>query len=353
MLLLYSIASPVTIILLSCPIISETSLMSELSNVGTEILALLQRTLSHFVAADAQITQVSLLPISAGLSGAEVRRYIVSYATRGGEEQTQLVTKRVGRREWRALHHLNRQQQPNVPFAYANENPEVGGTATNMLLLCMQDVGSIYRPTSLEPITEEEFRREAEGIAAIHHANFDHQPLLAWLPRVDRLYIKEMLDRRWRPHWEKARVDQDFFRTFRAEIPLVEAAAEGIEVEMALLMDDVESQTLIHSDLHPSNVLVQEGKPYFIDWQVPMVGPFYMDVPHHHCTLAQAEHYRRALLARGHVISHADFAERYRIAARYIGLRYMWWTLDYWLGDHSQDAWRWVQHYIGRVRGDL
>jgi hypothetical protein len=39
-------------------------------------------------------------------------------------------------------------------------------------------------------------------------------------------------------------------------------------------------------------VLVDQGQPYFIDWQTAMRGPFYIDLPHHHSTLTQAEHYR-------------------------------------------------------------
>jgi hypothetical protein len=66
-------------------------------------------------------------------------------------------------------------------------------------------------------------------------------------------------------------------------------------------------------------VLVQEGKSYFIDWQTAMWGPLYLDLPHHHCTLAQAELYRRALAARGDAIPSDAFAARYRVAARYIG----------------------------------
>jgi len=59
------------------------------------------------------------------------------------------------------------------------------------------------------------------------------------------------------------------------------------------------------------------GQPYFIDWQTAMRGPFYIDLPHHHCTLTQAEQYRQALASQGYVISRQDFAERYRVAARY------------------------------------
>src|SRR6266540_5145547 len=70
--------------------------------------------------------------------------------------------------------------------------------------------------------------------------------------------------------------------------------------------------TLIHADINPSDVLVQDGKPYFIDWQTARWGPLYLDLPHHHCTLAQAELYRRALAARGYAIPPDAFAAHYR-----------------------------------------
>ena len=38
------------------------------------------------------------------------------------------------------------------------------------------------------------------------------------------------------------------------------------------------------------------------------------------------------------------------MTARYIGLRYIWWTLEYWLSDSTQTAW--VQHYIRLVTGE-
>jgi hypothetical protein len=81
-----------------------------------------------------------------------------------------------------------------------------------------------------------------------------------------------------------------------------------------------------------------------------MWGPLYLDLPHHHCTLAQAEHYRCALATRGNAVPSDIFDAHYRVAARYIGLRYMWWTLEYWLSDPTQTAW--VEHYIGLVIGD-
>ncbi|HEU5014912.1 MAG TPA: aminoglycoside phosphotransferase family protein [Roseiflexaceae bacterium] len=309
-------------------------------------LSLLTRALTRFVAADGSITHVDAVPLGGGMSGAAVWRYHVQYSTAAGHAATSFVTKVAESHEWHTLLHLNMQQQPNVPFACALDN-----AAGERVLMCMQDVGNITRPTSLDPITDEYLRREANGLAVIHSANAPHAEALHWLPRMDRAFIEEMLwQRTWRPVWEAALANHAFCDTFRHEIPRVEAAAAAIVSDMAALCAETESQTLIHADINPSNVLVQDGMPYFIDWQAAMLGPFYVDLPHHHCTLAQAELYRQALATFGWTIAPPDFAERYRVAARYIGLRYMWWTLEYWLEDHTQTAW--VQHYIGLVTGD-
>jgi hypothetical protein len=241
---------------------------------------------------------------------------------------------------------LQAQQQPNVPFAHTIDSPD-----GEQLRICLQDVGDQNRPTSLDPISETELAREAAGLAAIHVANFQQHTRLDWLPVMSPRYVQDMLFvRAWRPAWEAAVADARFATAFRDAIPRVEAAAATIVEDMHVLLHEPASQTLIHADLNPSNVLVYEGHPFFIDWQTAMRGSFYIDLPHHHCTLIQAEHYRRALAAHGHSISRHDFAERYRVAARYIGFRYMWWTLEYWLEDQAQTPW--VQHYINLVTGD-
>jgi Ser/Thr protein kinase RdoA (MazF antagonist) len=304
------------------------------------------QTLARFVAPDARLIAVTSADIQPGMSGAAVQRHRVSYTAGGQEAEASLVTKVVTRREWDTLRHLTIQRQPNVPFAYALDQSD-----GDQLLACMQDVGDTSRPTSLEPITDLELEREAAGLASIHAANFGQATALAWLPKVDRGYLEEMLFvRTWRPAWEQALSSPTFVETFRSAIPRVEAAATTIVDDMASLLEDRQAQTLIHTDINPSNVLVQEGRPHFIDWQTAMWGPLYLDLPHHHCTLTQAELYRRALAARGYAIPPDQFAAHYRIAARYIGLRYMWWTLEYWLSDPTQTAW--VQHYIGLVTGD-
>jgi aminoglycoside phosphotransferase (APT) family kinase protein len=306
---------------------------------------LLAHTLARFVAADAQITHIDGAPLGGGMSGAAVRRYTVSYSTGAGAATTRLITKDADLHEWHVLRHLNAQQQPNIPFAYALDDARDG-----RILICMQDVGDSSRPTSLDPITEIELSREAAGLAAIHSANFQQRPHLGWLPQMTRSYVQEMLfQRAWRPAWEAALANPAFSAAFRDIIPRVEAAAATIVDDMDLLLQEPATQTLIHADLNPSNVLVDRGIPYIIDWQTAMWGPFYIDLPHHHCTLRQAEHYRQALAARGYPIAPGDFAKRYRVAARYIGFRYMWWTLEYWMTDQTQT--QWVRHYTDLVTG--
>ena len=324
----------------------KDSSMSELEDSGAIPLPLLAQTLARWIDPVAQLTQVTSADIEPGMSGASVRRYRISYTSGGQDAVVSLVTKVATRREWDTLRYLNAQQQPNVPFAYALDQSD-----GDHLLVCMQDVGDTTRPTSLEPITELELEREAAGLASIHAANFKQASALVWLPRVDRGYLEEMLsERTWRPAWKQALTNHAFVETFSSAIPRIEAAATTIVEDMTSLLDDAQAQTLIHADINPSNVLVQQGIPYFIDWQSAMWGPLYLDLPHHHCTLAQAELYRRALAAHGYAIPPEVFATHYRVAARYIGLRYMWWTLEYWLSDPTQTAW--VQHYIGLVTGD-
>lgn len=307
---------------------------------------LLAATLQRFVAADAQITEISSADLSGGMSGSAVVRHTIQYTTAAGSASTSLITKEADRHEWQVIQHLQSQQQPNIPFAHSTGTP-----AGERLCICLQDLGGQNRPSSLDPITEAELAREATGLAAIHSANFRQQVQLEWLPSMSASYVHDMLFvRAWRPAWEAAIADARFAATFGDAIPHVEAAAATIVDDIQALLEEAPLQTLIHADLNPSNVLVHNRKPYFIDWQTAMYGPFYIDLPHHHCTLSQAEHYRQALAAHGHTISRHDFAERYRVAARYIGLRYMWWTLEYWRSDPTQTAW--VEHYIGLVTGE-
>jgi thiamine kinase-like enzyme len=281
------------------------------------------------------------------MSGAVVHRHeLILEEEQGDTRHVRLVTKAADLGERRVLALLTAQRQPSVPFSHtldlASEAPK---------LACLQDVGDTRRPNSREPITENELRREAEGLAAIHAANLGHSPELAWLPRTDRAYFADVIERWWRPHWLKAREDREFRNAFDPFMAPVEAAAERAVGEMVALADQGEALTLIHGDINPSNVLVQNGRPYYIDWQVAHYGPLYLDLPHHFCTLRQAEHYCQALAERGVEIQTGDFVAGYRIAARCIGFRYMWWTFENWQADHREMAW--VMHYIHLILGKV
>ncbi|HEU5099817.1 MAG TPA: hypothetical protein VFU22_12390, partial [Roseiflexaceae bacterium] len=167
-----------------------------------------------------QITAVSSADLKSGLSGALVQRHTISYTSHAQQATTSLVTKVATQHEWRVLDYLNAQRQPNVPFAHAFE-----GTSDEDLLVCMQDVGDTTRPTSLEPISDQELEREALGLASIHAANFAQAAPLAWLPKVDRAYVEEMLfQRTWRPALERALASRAFVETFRGAVPRRERA---------------------------------------------------------------------------------------------------------------------------------
>lgn len=62
-----------------------------------------------------------------------------------------------------------------------------------------------------------------------------------------------------------------------------------------------------------------------------------------------AECYRLALRSAGHPFSLEDFNGNYTLAARFIGLRYIWWTLEDWLAEPGET--RWIEHYVQMIRG--
>lgn len=110
------------------------------------------------------------------------------------------------------------------------------------------------------------------------------------------------------------------------ERPRLEVAATRFLADMVRLWAEGDSLTLIHADLHGDHVLVNGGKPYIIDWEQARYGSFYLDLPNYFPPGA-ARHYREALAKFGHDIPEAAFMERYRMASRYVGFKYMGYTL--------------------------
>lgn len=298
---------------------------------------LLQETVSAYLSPVARIAAIEPRPIEAGLSGAAVRRYRVemdgpSFARR----ELSLVTKEAELVERRVLALLTAQGQPNVPFSHSADL-----TTDGPALVCLQDLGDAHRPTVLDSITPEAIRQEAHGLALIHHANRG---------RADHAYIAgAIMETYWPPPWSQALADPAFARQFAPYIAAVEDAAARIADEMDALDHNDAARPLIHGDINPSNFLLHAGMPYFIDWQAARYGSFYLDLPHHLHTRDLAESYRAARAALGDEIPADEFGACLRVAARYIGLRYLWWTLAAWQDDHTATAW--VYHYLNMVVG--
>jgi aminoglycoside phosphotransferase (APT) family kinase protein len=278
-----------------------------------------------------------------GMSGATVARHHVTFDSPGsGSGAVSLVTKQATLLERRVLALLQAQGQPGVPFCHTadleNDTPA---------LVCMQDVGTRHRPTSLEPIAPELVRAEANVLAHVHHANAGPSQPPDWLPRVDRQYVHAHLSEFWEPAWTRAMADIAFRREFGTSIAAVESAARRVADEIEQLADDRRQLSLLHGDLNPSNVLIAGGSPWLIDWQAACYGPFYLDLPQHFHSLALAEEYRRARAELGHNFPEVRFATGFRSAAHYIGLRSIWWTLALWQEDPMEA--RWVWHYLNLI----
>src|SRR4051794_35495659 len=308
-----------------------------------EVSALLEETVTRHIDPAARISGVRELSVSPGMSGATVRRYELQLAGVSAQHANiRLVTKEASLRERLTLAHLVTQRQPNVPFSHTLDLHSDAAA-----LICMQDLGSTSRTTSLKPVSEATIRREAAALAAIHSANRGCTDL-DWLPQANRAYYTDAIwNQFWRPHWKQAVSDPSFCAQFKSDLDRVESAAETTVDEMAALYDEEDALTLVHTDINPSNVLLLGGVPYIIDWQSAHYGPFYLDVPHHLFTPELAEHYRVALAEQGISVSRTEFAQRFRIAARYTALRYMWWTFEAWREDPSEEIW--VRHYFSMI----
>jgi aminoglycoside phosphotransferase (APT) family kinase protein len=254
-----------------------------------------------------------------------------------------VIVKHASRIERQVYARFRHQNCPHVPWSVPLQDD---GPGIQPLLL--QDLGAEHRPHSLAPITPELARREAAALAAIHHANLGDVDDLVWLPATDSAYFHRMIEQQaFRPAWQSALQRAAFRDRFAAVIDRVEAAASTIVADLAILTESPLPATLVHTDINPSNVLVHNHQPFLIDWDAAHRGTLYLDIPHHCHTLERAMIYRDALASLGVDIPEAEFAARYAVAARYTGLRYIWWTFDAWLEDRENE--RWVELYLAMI----
>jgi aminoglycoside phosphotransferase (APT) family kinase protein len=309
------------------------------------IPTLLEDTVRQIVSRTAVVVEIASNTITRGVSGAPVSRHELRVLELDGSQRTVgLVTKMTDQVERATLALLNAQQQPSVPRSYARDVDNDGPD-----WVCLEDLGDHGHPERLDEVPDGTLASEVSGLASIHAANAARDPAdLGWLPRADKEYVRSMIeDVYWRPNWESAVEQNDFREEFADWLPRVEAAAGRVVEEMAALDEEADARTLVHTEVNPGNILIRDGRAFFIDWADAHLGSLYLDLPHHLSTLDIAERYRQELARLGVPISVSDFQDRYRVAARYAALRYMWWSVEAWREDRGMAGL--VRHYLEMV----
>lgn len=126
--------------------------------------------------------------------------------------------------------------------------------------------------------------------------------------------------------------------TFGTYFSEIDAVSGKIVDELEAVWKDETTHTLIHNDLNPGNVLVHNNDDVmFIDWEEARFGSLFLDIPMR-VDRSQAGEYREVLASLGWELPADTFEQRYRAASRYLGLRYMTWSLGAWLKDPGNEA---------------
>src|SRR5437879_4877425 len=155
------------------------------------VRTLLSETVAARVSPSARVVQGEAHPLQANMSGARMYRCdVVLDAGPGSQKSVPLVIKEAELVERRALAHLNQHGQPNVPYAHSLDL-----STDEAVWMAMQYLEGQNRPSSLDPITEEALRAEAEALAAIHMASLGQGSELAWLPRLEPRFFSEVVSR--------------------------------------------------------------------------------------------------------------------------------------------------------------
>lgn len=293
-------------------------------NDMNEVYRIIQESIKEFVSPLAQIVKIEEQPIKLGLQATEVFRHKVVVQDQGSQKDLFLVTKKASLNERRVLSRLY-SQSANVPFNFTSD-----AEANSPSYVCMQDIdhNTDYRKLNLELIEQ---KKIPEVMANIHGSNYQLSKELQWLPFANKTYISDMLENRWKPHWEKALNNEEFLEKFHMYISDVKAVAATIIDDMESVLSDESSYTLIHTDIHPGNILsTNDNEVFFIDWAEAHYGTFYLDIPLPFRDLESAEKYHQLLSTYNIEIPLIHFSQQYRTASRYIGLRYMAWTLWDW-----------------------
>ncbi|XEC94195.1 phosphotransferase family protein [Paenibacillus tarimensis] len=285
---------------------------------------LIQETIHRFISPTAKVNNIDSTPVSMGMQSVDLYRHKVRIIDHNARKDISLISKKATITERRALCMLL-SQSANVPFTWTKDLTE--GRA----YICTQDVDYLTDYNNLDIAMLQ--NKELHALAFIHHANLGKREQLSWLAPADQNHIYTMIHERWRAAWKVAKNNEQFMDEFGIYVPTVESVARSITDDMIRVLNDERTHTLIHNDLNPGNVLVYNNEDVmFIDWEEARYGSLLLDVPLRF-TVEQAEDYRDALASLGHEIPHSLFIRQYKMAARYLGLRYMSWNLSVWTGD--------------------
>lgn len=315
--------------------------MSMNDNKLTELIG---NTIYCFISPEIQVLDVENIPLKGGLQAIGLSRHIIHWRMKEGTARDvsgitcpavetpdiSLYSKQATFIERSALSRLY-SQSANVPYSLSNYPLNEGRS-----LLVIQDVdaGTDYSRLNIPKLQD----NELQALAYIHRANLGCRGDLPWLPKIDEPYVSRMVEEQWRFSWTHAKDNPAFALTFGADvISEIEKAAGSIVRQLAPVIHDAGTYTMIHNDLNPGNVLVHNNEDvYFIDWEEARYGSLFMDIPMRCVTLEQARAYRTYLGNLGLYIPESRFAELFSIASRYLGLRFMCWNLGVW--EHNDQA---------------
>ncbi|MGO4530346.1 aminoglycoside phosphotransferase family protein [Paenibacillus sp. 2TAF8] len=295
--------------------------------MNTELRNTIKGTIDRFASPNAKILSINNHDLAYGTSAVELKKHEILLRDDTHDWTINLISKKASLIERCTLNYLY-DQSVNVPFSFT-----LNMTSNNREYLCMQDVDyeTDYNNLDIELLQ----RDEQSTLANIHAVNFKKYNKFKWLPILDSGYIESVLNEKWRPSWNKAKLDLDFISDFGDLISEIDKVAEHIVRDIDEVIRDEGSHTLVHNDLHPGNTLVHKNREvYFIDWEEAHYGSLYFDVALRYREFSQAENYRILINSRGLInLSEDKFKLNYTITSRYLGLRYMSWFLSTWKED--------------------
>lgn len=293
--------------------------------------------LSHIHDEPREVIHVEQLNGRQGCSGSLIRYYSVNHCGPHGQMHNEIiVTKSAGLFERKVLHLLSSQ-----------------GCAVPPLII--PDVADDHRDSVYMPFLDERPALDnghadspltysiADGLAGIHSANMNKPPV--WMARTSDDFPGRLWLHEWRKQWELNLQDPDFVSEFGAYTSRLETAMEQFTRTLESLTREADTLTVLNVDLIPEHIRLWRGKACFIDWQQSSYGSLYLDLPNHF-NIETVLVYRDALARYGHEISVPEFMERFHEVGRYMGLRYLGFSLWQWAqGGEQRRQGRWFLYY--------